>query len=104
MSSFTIEGTVTESTPATSNQGKAYLKFVVSYGDSMFNLSLFGSSMSMANLITVGSKVAIKGMLTSREYQGKHYPNFQVQWVEPVEKVAPAVKAADTNSFDSIPF
>jgi RecG-like helicase len=104
MSSFEILGTVTEATPATSNQGKAYLKFIVTDGDNMFNLSLFGNTMNFANLITVGNKVAIKGMLSSREYQGKHYPNFQVQWVESSDiKATPAMLSA-ASAIDSIPF
>ncbi len=108
MSTFEINGTVSSATPATSKAGKNYLTFRLTDDQSIFDLSLFGQSMSFASKLKVGSKVAVKGMLTSREYQGKHYPNFQVQWVDSISDAAAIVggtpKPAASDEFDSLPF
>lgn len=107
MSDFHITGTVGEIQKLTSQKGAAYIKFRVTDSESVFDLSLFGSGMSMASKLVAGVNVEIKGMLTSREYQGKHYPNFQVQWIEGVADKTTATsttKAAANDMFESIPF
>jgi len=107
MSTFSMQGTVTAVETLTSKAGKPFTKFKLTDTEgSQFELSLFGSSMSFAKIASVGKSIEVKGMLGSREWQGKHYPNFQVQWVEAVEaNVLPAIETKKAEiDFESIPF
>ncbi len=105
---FESEGKVSEVKSLTSQKGKPYSTFVLTTGDGhKLNFSLFGNSMSFKKFIVEGKSVAVKGALESREYQGKHYPQLTVQWVEgtktPSASTTPEVKS-NANDMAEIPF
>lgn len=107
MSTFSMTGTVTAVENLTSKQGKPFTKFKLTDTEgSQFELSLFGSSMSFAKVTVVGKNIEVKGMLGSREWQGRHYPDFRVQWVEAVEvnSMPPIETKKAEIDFESIPF
>lgn len=104
MSSFEIQGNVESVENKTSQKGAAFVTFKVKdSNNSIFELSLFGDSMTMSSKLK--GQVSIKGVLKSREYNGKNYPDFRVSWIEAVEKSKTvAAIPAVVDELDGIPF
>jgi len=115
MSTFEITGTIAAAQTLTSSKGNPYFTFnIVDDAGKTFELSLFGDGMGMANKITKGAKLTVKGMLSSREYQDKNGKtrygmDLRTQWIEAIggDKSGPKYDASATlpqTDMDSIPF
>jgi DNA polymerase III alpha subunit len=104
MNEFKITGNVEKVEQKKSQAGKDYVTFQVKEGTDVFDLSLFGDNVAMQSKLK--GKVSITGVLKSREYNGKNYPDFRVSWIDGIDvKAARQVdlpKAPD--DIDSLPF
>lgn len=91
MSSFEITGTVQKVEEKTSAKGNAYLTFQIKdTALKVFELSLFGDGLALADKLKPSKQVIIKGVLTTREFQDKNQTTrygieLRPQWVEEVE-------------------
>lgn len=111
MSNFEITGAITKVENLTSSKGNAYLSFQVKdAGGKVFEMSLFGDSMSHAEKLKLNARVTVKGVLDSREYKDKNGKTrygleLKPSWLEPAKTLPQRTEApADDFGLDSIPF
>lgn len=115
MSSFEIKGTVVKVERKTSTKGNEYAVFQLKdTAGKIFEMSLFGDTMSFLDKVENGRVVEIKGILTSREYVDKNNVTrygmgLTPSWIDVVKtdggKKYDSSKAAETNDdLGDIPF
>lgn len=105
MNQFVFSGTLAKFETKQSKKGNDYGLATIDAGkDGPLEFPVFNAEFGKLSVAKLGDSVSLKGKITSREYNGRRYPQFNIEEVKLGSEGKPVAKSPETVEDFDLPF